>query len=121
MKKGEKTGQILLNVSLLLPEYSILKIFITIKKLTAVELDGRKDFDNTVLEVVIKAGNSRIMESVNINITRDEINEAKEGFMIVMRANEEKSSVEDVKNLQFRDDGATLGIIDDDDREYINI
>lgn len=80
-------------------------------------MDGRKDFNNTTLELVLKAGITRDDYTVSIPVTRDDINEAQEGFMIVMRANEEKSSVEDVKNLQYRDNGVTLGIIDDDDRE----
>lgn len=67
--------------------------------------------------MVLKASITRDDYTVSIPVTRDDINEAKEGFMIVMRANEEKSSPEDVKNLQYRDNGVTLGIIDDDDRE----
>lgn len=80
-------------------------------------MDGRKDFNNTTLELVLKAGITRDDYTVSIPVTRDNINEAQEGFMIVMRVNEGKSNVEDVKNLQYRDNGVTLGIIDDDDRE----
>lgn len=74
-----------------------------------------------MLEVILKAGDTSDDYTVSIPITRDDINEANEGFMIVMRPNEEKSNAEDIKNLEYRDNGITLGVIADDDSEYINI
>ena len=75
------------------------------------------DFDNTIREVVLQASSTIDDYSVSIPITNDTINEASEGFMIVMRANEVKSNPEDIKNLQYQDNGVTLGVIDDDDRK----
>ena len=75
------------------------------------------DFDNTIREVVLQASSTRDDYSVSIPITKDTINEASEGFMIVMRANAVKSNLEDVQNLQYQDNGVTLGVIDDDDRK----
>lgn len=93
-------------------------VIIIYKKRTAVEVDGRQDFNNTILEVILEAGDTSDDYTRSIPITRDEINEANEGFMIVMRANEEKSNPEDIKNLEFQDNGVTLGVITDDDSEY---
>ena len=90
----------------------------------AVDLNGsgRMDFDNSIREVVIQASDTRDDYSVSIPITRDTINEASEGFMIVISANEAKSNPEDIKNLRHQDNGeVTLAVINDDDSKLYNI
>ena len=81
------------------------------------ELNGRRDFDNTIREVIIRATNTRDDYTAVIPITLDLINEADEGFMVVMRANEVRSNAEDIQNLNYTGNGVTLAVIRDDDRK----
>lgn len=81
------------------------------------ELNGKRDFDNTIQEVIIRPTNSRDDYTAIIPITLDTINEADEGFMVVMRANEVRSNAGDVENLEFLGNGVTLAVIRDDDRK----
>ena len=80
------------------------------------ELNGRIDFDNTIQELVLRAGLTSDDYDIFFPITRDSFNEASEGFMIVLRPNT-NNNPQDLENLMFRDNGVSLGIIDDDDRK----
>lgn len=81
------------------------------------ELNGRRDFDNTIREVIVRATTTRDDYTAVIPITLDLINEADEGFMVVMRVNEDRSNAEDIQNLNYTR-GVTLAVIRDDDREF---
>ena len=81
------------------------------------QLNGRRDFDNTIREVIVRATTTRDDYTAVIPITLDLINEADEGFMVVMRANEDRSNAEDIQNLNYTR-GVTLAVIRDDDREF---
>ena len=83
--------------------------------------DGRIDFDDTVQQLVIKASITSDDYTISIPITTDAINEASEGFMIVMRPDEARSNPEDVAKLTLSNNGVALGVIDDDDRESLYI
>lgn len=79
------------------------------------EENGRKDFNNTIQEVVVSSGIATLDYSVSIPINNDFINEADEGFMVVVRANEDKSDPQDIADLEYVGMGVTLAIITDDD------
>lgn len=79
------------------------------------EINGRRDFDNTVRTLVIPAGRQTIDETVSIPIIADRINEATEGLMLVVRANEARSNPADIANLNYIDEGVCLLRITDDD------
>lgn len=83
------------------------------------DVNGRMDFDNSVQQLILRAGTTSDDYTVTIPVTRDLFNEAKEGFMIVMRPNVTRSDSRDVANINYQNDGVTLGVIDDDDRKYI--
>lgn len=79
------------------------------------EENGRKDFDNTIQELVVPSGIATVDYSVSIPINNDLINEADEGFLVVVRANENKSDPQDTAELEYIGEGVTLAIISDDD------
>lgn len=79
------------------------------------ERNGRQDFDNTVQELIIPAGRETLDISVTILINDDQINEAREGFMVVVRANEAQNSPQDISRLQYLNEGVMLAYIVDDD------
>ena len=79
---------------------------------------GRMDFDNSVQQLMLRAGSSSDDYTVSIPITRDSYNEANEGFMIVMSPDVDRSNADDVANINFQNNGVALGVIDDDDREF---
>lgn len=81
-------------------------------------MNGRSDFNDSAIQIVLNAGVTSDDYSVSIPITRDSFNEASEGFMIVMRADETLSNVADLNNIFYQDNGVALGVIDDDDRKY---
>ena len=85
--------------------------------LNSVQVNGRRDFNDSVITIVLSAGVSTDDYSVSIPITIDMFNEASEGFMIVMRADASRSNPVDIQNIMYREDGVALGVIDDDDRE----
>ena len=82
------------------------------------EENGRNDFDNTTQEVVVSSGTATVDHSVSILINNDLINEADEGFLVVVRANEDKSDPQDVAELEYVGNGVTLAIISDDDGTF---
>ena len=55
------------------------------KFLYAVDPQGRKDFNNTVQEITFSLSTSFETMAVKIDIFDDAINEADEGFLIVVR------------------------------------
>ena len=75
------------------------------------------DFDNSVRQLILSAGISSDDYTISIPVTRDSFNEASEGFMIVMRPDNERSNPVDVANINFQNNGVALGVIDDDDRK----
>ena len=85
------------------------------------ELNGRRDFDNTQRTLIIPAGSDTIDQTVVIPIIEDRINEANEGFLLIVRANQVLSNPSDVANLIFIDEGVTLlRIVDDDSKGAAN-
>jgi hypothetical protein len=79
------------------------------------EVNGRQDFDNTVRTLVVPAGRESIDQTISIPIVRDRINEAVEGFMLIVRANEALSNPSDLAKLNLINDGVCLLRITDDD------
>ena len=79
------------------------------------EINGRRDFDNTVRTVVVPAGDEVVDQLVLIPIIDDKINEANEGFLLVVRANEARSNPSDLAKVVYKDEGVTLLRITDDD------
>ena len=69
--------------------------------------------------LVIPAGNDIIDRKVLIPIIDDRINEANEGFMLVVRANEELSDPQDLANVDYMDEGVSILRITDDDSTFI--
>ena len=67
--------------------------------------------------MVLKASNTRDDYSVSIPIVSDSINEADEGFMLVMTVNEARSSI-NMNQVTFLGGGVALAKIKDDDCKY---
>ena len=81
------------------------------------EVNGKRDFDNTIRTVVVPAGDGVVDQQVLIPIIDDRINEANEGLLLVVRANEARSNPSDLANVRYKDEGVTLLRITDDDRK----
>ena len=84
------------------------------------EENGQQDFDNTTRTVVIPAGGDTIDNTVTIPIIDDRINEATEGFLLIIRANRVNNNPSDLANLKYMDEGVTLLRITDDDSMFIH-
>ena len=79
------------------------------------ETNGRRDFDSSERTIVIPPGGNTIDQNVLIPIIDDRINEANEGFLLIVRANEAGNNLLDLANLEYMDEGVTLLRITDDD------
>ena len=86
---------------------------------TAVEPQGRMDFNNTVQRVTFAPSGSDMIVDVTINFLDDAINEANEGLLVVVRVDEAASDPQDVQNLALEREGVVSVTIINDDRECI--
>ena len=86
------------------------------KFLYAVDPQGRKDFNNTVQRITFSLSTSSKMMVVRIDIFDDAINEADEGFLIVVRVDPDASNPQDVPNVTLGQNGVALVTILNDDR-----
>jgi hypothetical protein len=79
-------------------------------------LGGRRDFPRMVQEITIPASqNLRDDFTASIPITNDGINEALEGFLILVETSEATSVNTEAPVIIYRNDGLTIGLIVDDD------
>lgn len=83
-----------------------------------VEPSGKQDFVNTTQTVTFPPSLSVIADEreVLIGIINDDINEADEGFFLVLEI--EEASQTDVDNTVFIRNGVALVIIDDEDSKF---
>ena len=91
---------------------------ITIIYLSAVEDEpgGRQDFPRRAQRVTIPASpNLRDDFTASIPITNDGINEAQEGFLILVETSEETSVSAEAPVINYGNNGLTIGFIEDDD------
>ena len=86
------------------------------KFLYPVDPQGRKDFNNTVQEITFSLSTSFETMAVKIDIFDDAINEADEGFLIVVRVDPDASNPQDVPNVALDRNGVALVTILNDDR-----
>ena len=86
------------------------------KFLYAVDPQGRKDFNNTVQEITFSLSTSFETMAVKIDIFDDAVNEADEGFLIVVRVDPDASNPQDVSNVTLDQNGVALVTILNDDR-----
>ena len=86
------------------------------KFLYAVEPQGRMDFNNTVQRVTFAASTSFETMTVKIDIFDDAINEADEGFLIVVTVDPAASNPQEVSNVTLDQNGVALVTILNDDR-----
>ena len=86
------------------------------KFLHAVEPQGQKDFNNTAQRVVFALNTSPEMVNVMIDFFDDAINEADEGFLIVMRVDPAASNPQDIPDVILERNGVSLVTILNDDR-----
>ena len=86
------------------------------KFLYAVEPQGRMDFNNTVQRVTFAASTSSETLAVRIDFFDDAVNEADEGFLIVLRVDPAASSLQEVLNVTLDQNGVALVTILNDDR-----
>ena len=63
------------------------------------------------------AGGEVVDQQVLVPIIDDRINEANEGLLLIVRANEARNNPSDIANVRYKDEGVTLLRITDDDRE----
>ena len=82
--------------------------------LYAVEPQGQKDFNNTVQMITFHPNAAET--NVAIDIFDDAINEADEGFLIVVRVDPDASNPQDVSNVTLDQNGVALVTILNDDR-----
>ena len=79
-------------------------------------LGGRRDFPRMAQEITIPAAdNLRDDFTASIPITNDNINEALEGFLILVETSEDTSTNTEAPIIIYRNDGLTIGLIVDDD------
>ena len=86
------------------------------KFLHAVEPQEQKDFNNTAQRVVFALNTSPEMVNVMIDFFDDAINEADEGFLIVMRVDPAASNPQDIPDVILERNGVSLVTILNDDR-----
>ena len=84
--------------------------------LYAVDPQGRKDFNNTVQRITFSLSTSSEMMVVRIDIFDDAINEADEGFLIVVGVDPAASNQQEVSNVTLDRNGVALVTILNDDR-----
>ena len=83
--------------------------------LYAVDPQGRKDFNNTVQRITFSLSTSSEMMVVRIDIFDDAINEADEGFLIVVGVDPAASNQQEVSNVTLDRNGVALVTILNDD------
>ena len=86
--------------------------------LTAVDstLGGRRDFPQMSQKITIPAAENFHEDfTASIPITNDNINEALEGFLILVETSEATSTNTEAPIIIYRNDGLTIGLIVDDD------
>lgn len=81
--------------------------------------DGKMDFNNISQTVTFEPSLSQVQESVTINLIDDSINEAEEGFVIVIQVVEIGSV--DQQGLILDRNGVALVRITDNDRKLNTI
>ena len=86
------------------------------KFLYAVDPQGPKDFNNTVQEITFSLSTSFETMAVRINFFDDAVNEADEGFLIVLRVDPDASNLQEVSNVTLDQNGVALVTILNDDR-----
>ena len=69
----------------------------------------------------MQPGGTTVDQTVQIPIMDDRINEANEGFLLIVRADEIHSDPLDIANLGYMDEGVTLLRITDDDSKIYTI
>ena len=74
------------------------------------------DFNNTVQRVTFAASTSSEIMDVTIDFFDDAINEADEGFLIVVRVDPAASNLQDVSIVTLDRNGVALVNIHNDDR-----
>ena len=87
------------------------------------ENEGRKDFEKVITTVTIPPTGRVYFQEVFVPIFDDDINEADEGFYMMIEVDEAKSDPKDVAGLSYSFNGLTrIEIIDDDGKcRTINI
>jgi len=86
------------------------------KFLHAVEPQGRMDFNKTAQRVVFALNTSPETVNVMIDFFDDAINEADEGFLIVLRVDAAASNLQDISDVILERNGVSLVTILNDDR-----
>ena len=77
---------------------------------------GKRDFPKNVTMVTIPAGvGIRRDFPVSIAINLDNINEAAEGFLILVETSQETSVMAEAPIINYARDGLAIGLIADDD------
>ena len=74
------------------------------------------DFNNTVQRVTFAPSTSSETVDVTIDFFDDAINEADEGFLIVVRVDPAASNPQDISNVALDRNGVALVTIHNDDR-----
>ena len=77
---------------------------------------GKKDFPKDVTMVTIPAGAGISQDfPVSIPINLDNINEAAEGFLILVETSQQTSVMAEAPIINYARDGLAIGLIADDD------
>ena len=74
------------------------------------------DFNNTVQRITFASSTTSETVDVTIDFFDDAINEANEGFLVVVRVDPAASNPQDISNVAFERNGVAIVIILDDDR-----
>ena len=83
--------------------------------------DLRKDFDNSTHRLTISQSSSYQDVEIFIPLVDDDVNEATEGFLLVIGIDELASDPRDVENSEMIRNGVTLAVITDNDGKCANL
>ena len=75
----------------------------------------RRDFSNVIQMVTFPPSSTEELRNLNITVFDDLINEATEGYLLMLEVVEAMSDPQDIENLQFVNGGTSLIVILDND------
>ena len=82
----------------------------------------RQDFSNEIKTVTFPPSSTEVLQTLNITVFDDSINEATEGYLLMLVVDESMSDPQDVASLQLVNGGTSLIIVlDNDGKSYILI
>jgi len=110
----------------LIPQFNAMSICDVFKlrskfRVPSVDDDLRQDFENSTYRLTISPSTNNQDREIFIPLVDDDVNEATEGFLLVIRIDEGASDPRDIENAEVIRNGVALVIITDNDGKHANL